>query len=244
MCTVCSYLFQAGANMIVSGSAVISSDDPRSVIALLRTVVAEAIQKRSLDRWDVLFVEVPMDSCPPKQHTTADSATDSWSEQGASVELEADGQNKKKTLWVKLRRASASCPSTKSSLNSYVKVSLIILRLELMWHWFHTCKHSWLLIDLNWTFKVWINYLNKMVQEALCLAFPQFCKSFLNFHLYSCFICHKTVLALPARLLSKNVEHYECHKNWFCGFKCFTWSVYFVWHTVVSNTNAQMCYFQ
>ena len=45
-----SYLLQAGANMIVSGSAVISSDDPRSVIALLRTVVAEAIQKRSLDR--------------------------------------------------------------------------------------------------------------------------------------------------------------------------------------------------
>lgn len=41
---------QAGANMIVSGSAVIGSDDPRSVIALLRTVVADAIQKRSLDR--------------------------------------------------------------------------------------------------------------------------------------------------------------------------------------------------
>lgn len=43
-------LRQAGANMIVSGSAVIGSDDPRSVIALLRTAVAEAIQKRSLDR--------------------------------------------------------------------------------------------------------------------------------------------------------------------------------------------------
>ncbi|XP_072253044.1 ribulose-phosphate 3-epimerase [Leuresthes tenuis] len=41
---------EAGANMIVSGSAVVGSDDPRSVIALLRTVVAEAIQKRSLDR--------------------------------------------------------------------------------------------------------------------------------------------------------------------------------------------------
>lgn len=41
---------QAGANMIVSGSAVIGSDDPRSVIALLRTAVADAIQKRSLDR--------------------------------------------------------------------------------------------------------------------------------------------------------------------------------------------------
>ncbi|XP_029386429.1 ribulose-phosphate 3-epimerase isoform X3 [Echeneis naucrates] len=41
---------KAGANMIVSGSAVVGSDDPRSVISLLRTVVAEAIQKRSLDR--------------------------------------------------------------------------------------------------------------------------------------------------------------------------------------------------
>ncbi len=36
--------------MIVSGSAVVSSDDPRSVIALLKNVVSEAIQKRSLDR--------------------------------------------------------------------------------------------------------------------------------------------------------------------------------------------------
>ncbi|XP_051761486.1 ribulose-phosphate 3-epimerase isoform X3 [Ctenopharyngodon idella] len=41
---------EAGANMIVSGSAVVSSDDPRSVIALLKNVVIEAIQKRSLDR--------------------------------------------------------------------------------------------------------------------------------------------------------------------------------------------------
>ncbi|XP_063070799.1 ribulose-phosphate 3-epimerase [Engraulis encrasicolus] len=40
----------AGANMIVSGSAVVSSEDPRSVIALLKNVVMEAIQKRSLDR--------------------------------------------------------------------------------------------------------------------------------------------------------------------------------------------------
>lgn len=45
-----TFLPQAGANMIVSGSAVIGSDDPRSVIAHLRTVVAEVIQKRSLDR--------------------------------------------------------------------------------------------------------------------------------------------------------------------------------------------------
>ncbi|KAK3543320.1 hypothetical protein QTP70_018081 [Hemibagrus guttatus] len=41
---------EAGANMIVSGSAVVSSSDPRSVIALLKDVVLEAIQKRSLDR--------------------------------------------------------------------------------------------------------------------------------------------------------------------------------------------------
>ncbi|KTG05067.1 hypothetical protein cypCar_00027443 [Cyprinus carpio] len=41
---------EAGANMIVSGSAVVSSDDPRSVIALLKNAVIEAIQKRSLDR--------------------------------------------------------------------------------------------------------------------------------------------------------------------------------------------------
>uniref|UniRef100_A0A8B9GM57 ribulose-phosphate 3-epimerase n=1 Tax=Astyanax mexicanus TaxID=7994 RepID=A0A8B9GM57_ASTMX len=41
---------EAGANMIVSGSAVVSSDDPRAVIALLKDVVLEAIQKRFLDR--------------------------------------------------------------------------------------------------------------------------------------------------------------------------------------------------
>uniref|UniRef100_W5K2Z2 ribulose-phosphate 3-epimerase n=1 Tax=Astyanax mexicanus TaxID=7994 RepID=W5K2Z2_ASTMX len=41
---------KAGANMIVSGSAVVSSDDPRAVIALLKDVVLEAIQKRFLDR--------------------------------------------------------------------------------------------------------------------------------------------------------------------------------------------------
>ncbi|XP_077473172.1 ribulose-phosphate 3-epimerase [Stigmatopora argus] len=41
---------EAGANMIVSGSAIIGSDDPRSVIVLLRDAVVEAIQKRSLDR--------------------------------------------------------------------------------------------------------------------------------------------------------------------------------------------------
>lgn len=42
--------FQAGANMIVSGSAIMKSDDPRSVINLLRNVCSEAAQKRSLDR--------------------------------------------------------------------------------------------------------------------------------------------------------------------------------------------------
>ncbi|EFB22010.1 hypothetical protein PANDA_016670 [Ailuropoda melanoleuca] len=41
---------QAGANMIVSGSAIMRSDDPRSVINLLRNVCSEAAQKRSLDR--------------------------------------------------------------------------------------------------------------------------------------------------------------------------------------------------
>ncbi|KAG2458895.1 RPE epimerase, partial [Polypterus senegalus] len=41
---------EAGANMIVSGSAIMSSDDPRSVINFLRNACMEAIQKRSLDR--------------------------------------------------------------------------------------------------------------------------------------------------------------------------------------------------
>jgi len=41
---------QAGANMIVSGTAVVSSDDPRGVISLLRQSVDEAIQKSQLER--------------------------------------------------------------------------------------------------------------------------------------------------------------------------------------------------
>ncbi|XP_063789132.1 ribulose-phosphate 3-epimerase-like isoform X3 [Pseudophryne corroboree] len=41
---------KAGANMIVSGSAIMKSDDPRSVINLLRNTCREAAQKRSLDR--------------------------------------------------------------------------------------------------------------------------------------------------------------------------------------------------
>ncbi|XP_054385515.2 ribulose-phosphate 3-epimerase-like [Pongo abelii] len=41
---------EAGANMIVSGSAIMRSEDPRSVINLLRNVCSDAAQKRSLDR--------------------------------------------------------------------------------------------------------------------------------------------------------------------------------------------------
>uniref|UniRef100_A0A8C5NVY1 ribulose-phosphate 3-epimerase n=1 Tax=Jaculus jaculus TaxID=51337 RepID=A0A8C5NVY1_JACJA len=41
---------KAGANMIVSGSAIMRSEDPRAVINLLRNVCSEAAQKRSLDR--------------------------------------------------------------------------------------------------------------------------------------------------------------------------------------------------
>ncbi|XP_070345968.1 ribulose-phosphate 3-epimerase isoform X2 [Equus asinus] len=41
---------EAGANMIVSGSAIMRSEDPRSVISLLRSVCSEAAQKRCLDR--------------------------------------------------------------------------------------------------------------------------------------------------------------------------------------------------
>uniref|UniRef100_S4RRC6 ribulose-phosphate 3-epimerase n=1 Tax=Petromyzon marinus TaxID=7757 RepID=S4RRC6_PETMA len=41
---------EAGANMIVSGSAIMKSDDPRSVIRNLKDVVNEAIVKHMLDR--------------------------------------------------------------------------------------------------------------------------------------------------------------------------------------------------
>ena len=38
---------QAGANMIVSGSAVIRSPDPCHVMSLMRKTVTDAIQKQS-----------------------------------------------------------------------------------------------------------------------------------------------------------------------------------------------------
>lgn len=41
---------EAGANMIVSGSAVTGSDQPRQVISMLRLAVDEAIQKSQLER--------------------------------------------------------------------------------------------------------------------------------------------------------------------------------------------------
>ncbi|GAB1597747.1 ribulose-phosphate 3-epimerase-like [Argonauta hians] len=40
----------AGANMIVSGSAIINSDNPRQTISFLRMTVEEAIQKSQLER--------------------------------------------------------------------------------------------------------------------------------------------------------------------------------------------------
>ncbi len=42
--------FQAGANMIVSGTAVVKSDNPRETINYLRRTVDEAIQKCNLER--------------------------------------------------------------------------------------------------------------------------------------------------------------------------------------------------
>ena len=41
---------EAGANTIVSGSAIMKSEDPRSVINLLRNVCSEADQKHSPDQ--------------------------------------------------------------------------------------------------------------------------------------------------------------------------------------------------
>ena len=46
---LCSYL-QAGANMIVSGSAVIKSDNPRETIQYMRNIVEDALQKNCVDR--------------------------------------------------------------------------------------------------------------------------------------------------------------------------------------------------
>jgi len=42
--------FQAGANMIVSGTAVIGAEDPGKVIATMRDVVEGSIQKCQLER--------------------------------------------------------------------------------------------------------------------------------------------------------------------------------------------------
>ena len=43
-------MFQAGANMIVSGSAVMKSDNPRQVIGYMRQAVDDAISKANLER--------------------------------------------------------------------------------------------------------------------------------------------------------------------------------------------------
>ena len=44
------FYLKAGANMIVSGSAVVQSDNPRETIQHLRNVVEDAIQKSQLER--------------------------------------------------------------------------------------------------------------------------------------------------------------------------------------------------
>lgn len=87
---------QAGANMIVSGSAVIGSEDPRSVIAMLRTVVAEAIQKRSLDRWDV-------DTATRHKTSGTDSA---WTLLGWRSGVSRAFMAKCLLMWAKLHRAA------------------------------------------------------------------------------------------------------------------------------------------
>lgn len=125
----CSCLLQAGANMIVSGSAVIGSDDPRSVIALLRTAVSEAIQKRSLDRWDVRLCDA-LPASRPQQHNTAASGTDISGVEfvsrggegvtvcGADVQIQIHFWCERSCtvpLWNFLW--TSSCPATISSLN-------------------------------------------------------------------------------------------------------------------------------
>lgn len=42
--------FQAGANMIVSGTAVVGAEDPGKVIATMRDIVEGSIQKCQLER--------------------------------------------------------------------------------------------------------------------------------------------------------------------------------------------------
>lgn len=156
-------VLQAGANMIVSGSAVIGSDDPRSVITLLRTVVAEAIQKRSLDRWDVRFAGAP--SSPPSITTQQPLGTDfsgvedrgcsqgkGWAGGLAGVELTT-----KFSMWVKVHGASIkpfysfilSCQDLLSEQitrsESHHDTGTAVSRQDSRWPWLHTWKHSWIL---------------------------------------------------------------------------------------------------
>ncbi|KAG8000483.1 Ribulose-phosphate 3-epimerase, partial [Nibea albiflora] len=62
---------KAGANMIVSGSAVIGQQTTlRSVIALLRTAVSEAIQKRRWTAESFCFVTLCLPPVPATQHSS------------------------------------------------------------------------------------------------------------------------------------------------------------------------------
>ncbi len=47
---IVALLFQAGANMIVSGTAIMKSDAPREVINVLRQAVEDSVQKSQLER--------------------------------------------------------------------------------------------------------------------------------------------------------------------------------------------------
>ena len=47
---VLNICLQAGANVIVSGSALVKHENPREVIQMMRATVNEAIQKSQLER--------------------------------------------------------------------------------------------------------------------------------------------------------------------------------------------------